>query len=169
MYLNCVAIWIGHSLYAATFFRSGTFLSVPKSYRFPFYLLGNAILGLSSTSLIGLNAKIAYDWFPKDQTTIAIVLPTATYQLVGGFSAYLSPKFIKSTEELYIMGYLYLVTAQIVCIVVLICVKRSRPKLPPSLDDIISSRYRLPLRQAIPMVCITGSQTVDISSITLSD
>lgn len=131
---------------------------MPKKYRFGIYILANLILTLSYSCIAGLAAKVANDWFSKKETTIALVIPMATFEIVGAFAAYLVPQFIETTHDLYILAYLYLLSAGITCLSVLTCIQRSRPKLPPSrtlLEE--ASQSIAPLHEAIVLVSISDT------------
>lgn len=147
-------------MYAMILFEDDSPFSVKREYRFAIYVVANLIITLSYGSIVGLGAKIANDWFPENETTMALVAPIAFYYLSGAISAYYTPKFVHSTEDLYIVAYIYLLSSFAIAIVVLTCIQRSSPKVPPSHSAMINSQGLLPLRQSLLVVSLSGLEYI---------
>lgn len=109
----------------------GIFYLIPE-WRFPIYLVSNCILTINTVSLAGLNAKVANDWFPRNEVTSALILPGVFCNILGASSSYLMPALVDKPEDLYIMAYFYIGLGVFYFIGNHICVTRSKPEYPPS-------------------------------------
>lgn len=123
---------VGQLLIASTFLDENSTFGMRQEWRFPVSIISVCILVINMTSIMGLNAKVANDWFPREQTTLALVLPGLTYYLFGASGSYIGPQLIESTHDLYKLAYVYVTSAIIYQIAAFTLVRRSKPEHPPS-------------------------------------
>lgn len=125
---------------------------VPQRYRFYVLLIAEIFVGLAMSISSSFPAKMAYDWFPIHESTRSLVLATVGYNVGAGFSVYFSPRYIANQAQIYKLGYVYIFSAMIMTLVVLLFIQRSRPKMPPSSSAIMSAQTNVPLTDGMLVV-----------------
>ena len=123
-----------------------------KEHRYHILLLSEFFVGLAQSIGLCVPAKVASAWFAHYENTLALVIGNCGYNIGIGFSNYFIPIFIEAPEEMFKLSYMFLVSGCFVTFVVLICVTRSSPKMPPSSNAIASASTVVPLKNGIAVV-----------------
>lgn len=123
-----------------------------KRNRFYILLLSEAFVGLAQSISLCVPAKVASAWFAHYENTLALVIANCGFNIGVGFSNYFTPVFIQGFDDMYKLSYMFLVSGCLVTFIVLVCVTRSSPKMPPSSNAIISSAPPVPLQSGIAVV-----------------
>jgi len=125
-----------------------------KDHRFHILLLSEFFVGLAQSIAVCVPAKVASAWFAHYENTLALVIANCGFNIGIGFSNYFTPIFIRSVHDIYKLSYMFLVSGVLVTLIVLTCVTRSSPKMPPSSNAIVSASYIVPLKSGIRVVSI---------------
>lgn len=123
-----------------------------KEHRFHILLLSEAFVGLAQSISMCIPAKVASAWFAHYENTLALVIASCGFNIGVGFSNYFTPIFIQSSDDMYKLSYMFLLSGCLVTLIVLTCVTRSSPKMPPSSNAIMSASSIVPLRSGIAVV-----------------
>lgn len=123
-----------------------------KHHRYYILLLSEAFVGLALSISLCIPAKVASAWFAHYENTLAMVIASCGYNIGVGFSNYFTPLFVKSVDDMYKLSYLFIVSGVIVTVIVLTCVTRSSPKMPPSSNAIMSASTIVPLKNGLLVV-----------------
>lgn len=155
-YINCLAIIIAHSLKAICFFDEkhvGEYYpTIPVKRRYYFLLVAEVFIGLATSVSNCFAAKVAYDWFPIGESTRAFVLASVGYNVGAGASNYIVPILIIESSDMYKMGYMFLISAATMTSIVLLFIRRSRPKVPPSSNAVLSAQTDVSLSEGLKIV-----------------
>lgn len=122
------------------------------SYRYHILMLSEAFVGLAQSISVCVPAKVASAWFAHYESTLALVIANCGFNIGVGFSNYFTPVFIQSVNEVYKLSYMFIISGCLVVCIVLTCVTRSSPKMPPSSNAIMSSSTIVPLKSGIVVV-----------------
>lgn len=125
-----------------------------KQNRFYILLVSEAFLGLAQSIGYCVPAKVASSWFAHYESTLALVIANCGLNIGIGFSNYFTPLFITRPDDMYKLCYMFLVSGCLATFVVLTCVTRSSPKMPPSSTAIMTSSTFVPLRSGLIVVSI---------------
>lgn len=125
-----------------------------KEHRFHILLLSEAFVGLAQSIAQCIPAKVASAWFAHYENTLALVIANCGYNIGAGFANYFTPIFVQSVNDMYKLSYLFLISGCLVTFIVLTCVTRSSPKMPPSSTAIMSASSVVPLKTGIAVVSI---------------
>lgn len=120
-----------------------------KAHRFDILLLSEVFVGFVSSIASCVPAKVASSWFAHYENTLALVIAGCGYNVGIGFSNFFTPVFIKNAADMYKMSYMFLVTSIAVTCIILTCVTRSSPKLPPSSSATMSASTAVPLKSGL--------------------
>lgn len=123
-----------------------------KAHRYHILLLSEAFVGLAQSIAVCIPAKVASAWFAHYENTLALVIANCGFNIGIGFSNYFVPLFVESGADMYKLSYLFLVSGCLVTFIVLTCVTRSSPKMPPSCNAIMSDSSLVPLRSGLYVV-----------------
>lgn len=153
-------IVVAHTLKAACCINEQKFgeytFRIPRDHRYYYLLVAEVFVGLAMSVSSCFPAKMAYNWFPLHESTRAFVLATVGYNVGAGASNYIAPIMIVSSEDMYKMGYMFLISAIAMTLVVLLFINRSRPEVPPSTSAILSEQTdHVPLMKGLRVVSIT--------------
>lgn len=127
-----------------------------KNHRHAVLLLSEAFVGLAQSISVCIPAKVASAWFAHYENTLALVIANCGYNIGVGFSNYFTPLFVTSDADMYKLSYMFLISGVLVTFIVLTCVTRSSPKMPPSSNAIMSASNMVPLKSGLAVVS-TGS------------
>lgn len=128
-----------------------------KKHRYQILLLSEFFVGLAQSISLCIPAKVASAWFANYENTLALVIANCGYNIGIGFSNYFVPIFIISPDDMYKLSYLFLVSGCLVTLIVLTCVTRSSPKMPPSSNAIMSASSIVPLKSGFQVVSFIES------------
>lgn len=123
-----------------------------KKNRFYILLLSEAFVGLAQSISLCVPAKVASSWFAHYENTLALVIANCGLNIGVSFSNYFTPVFITKADDMYKLSYMFLVSGCLVTFIVLTCVTRSSPKMPPSSNAIMSASALVPLKSGIAVV-----------------
>lgn len=123
-----------------------------KQHRFHILLLSELFVGLAQSIAVCIPAKVAGSWFAHYESTLAMVIANCGFNVGIGFSNYFTPIFVQSADDIYKLSYMFLVSSVIVTFIVLTCVTRSSPKMPPSSSAIVSASTIVPLKNGITVM-----------------
>lgn len=123
-------------------------------HRFHILLLSEVFVGLAWSIAICVPAKVASAWFAHYENTLALVIANCGFNIGIGFSNYFTPIFVQSAEDMYKLSYMFIVSAVVVVFIVLTCVTRSSPKMPPSSNAIMSASTIVPLKSGLHVVSV---------------
>lgn len=123
-----------------------------KPNRYYILLISEGFLGLAASISLCIPAKVASAWFAHYENTLALVIASCGLNIGIGFSNYFTPVFIKGPEDMYKLSYMFLVSGLLVTIIVLTCVTRSSPKIPPSSSATSFETNLVPLRSGLAVV-----------------
>lgn len=129
-------------------------------HRFHILLASEAFLGLAQSIALCVPAKVASAWFAHYESTLALMIANCGYNIGVGFSNYFTPIFIVTTGDMYKLSYLFIVSGCLVTLIVLTCVTRSSPKMPPSSSAIISSSNQVPFKSGFFVVSSSFHLTI---------
>lgn len=136
--------------------------------RFYILLLSEAFLGIAGAITVCVPAKVASAWFAHYENTLALMIINCGYNIGVGFSNYFTPIFIQSTGDMYKLCYLFLVSGFLTTLIVLTCVTRSSPKMPPSSSAIMSSSSSVPFRSGVAVMLSNPSYVLLILTLSLN-
>lgn len=125
-----------------------------KNQRYLILVVSEAFAGLAYSIGICIPAKVASAWFAHYENTLALVIANCGFNVGVGFSNYFTPIFINSGDEMYKLSYVFMISAALVTFIVLTCVTRSSPKMPPSSSNITSHSVNVPLAKGLFVVSI---------------
>lgn len=145
---------IAHILKAACYFKHNPVITIPKEYKFYVLIVGELFVGLANSIAISFSPKMAYDWFPIHESTKALMCANMGYNVGAGASTYLVPMLVKDIEDMYKIGYMFIISAVVMFIIVVGFIRRSRPKMPPSSSAILSAETNAPLQDGLMVVSI---------------
>lgn len=123
-----------------------------KKNRFYILLLSEAFVGLAQAISVCVPAKVASAWFAHYENTIALVIANCGMNIGVSFSNYFTPYFVLVAGDMYKLSYMFLVSGCLVTFIVLTCVTRSSPKMPPSSNAIVTGSTLVPLKSGIAVV-----------------
>lgn len=123
-----------------------------KQHRFYILLLSEAFVGLAQSISVCIPAKVASAWFAHYENTLALVIANCGFNIGVGISNYFTPIFIQGVGDMYKLSYLFLISGCLVTFIVLTCVTRSSPKMPPSSNAIMSASPHVPLKSGLAVV-----------------
>lgn len=112
--------------------ESNSYIWIPREYRFGTFVFCNVLMMISLANFIGFTAKIANDWFPMKETTLVLVLPTMASKLFEAAVGYVTPIIVKTSDDLRYIGYINLTLITLYALIIITCVTRSQPRIPPS-------------------------------------
>lgn len=115
-------------------------------------MLSEALNGVSAAIHNLVGPMIANGWFPYEENTLALVVVSLGYSVGLASSNYLTPLFVKSPSDLYILSYMFIASAALLAILIPISITRSRPKLPPSELASVSAQTRVPFFSGLKAV-----------------
>ena len=125
-----------------------------KQHRYDILLVSEVFVGLAQSIALCVPAKVASAWFAHYENTLALVIANCGFNIGMGFGNYFTPIFITSVDDMYKLSYMFLVSGGLVTFIVLTCVTRSSPKMPPSSNAIMSASSLVPLKSGIAVVSI---------------
>jgi len=125
-----------------------------KQNRFYILLMSEVFVGLAQSISLCIPAKVASAWFAHYENTLALVIANCGYNVGVGFSNYFTPVFVQVVEDMYKLSYMFLISGFLVTFIVLTCVTRSSPKMPPSSNAMISASTIVPLRSGLAVVSV---------------
>lgn len=131
-----------------------------RRYRYPILLLSEAVSGLAWSIALCVPAKVASVWFAHYESTLALVIANCGYNVGIGFSNYFTPVFIQGPEDMYKLSYMFLISGVVVTFIVLTCVTRSSPKMPPSSSALVSSSVSISLKSGLFVVSTCPLPTI---------
>lgn len=120
--------------------------------RFEILMLSEVFVGLAQSIAVCVPAKVASAWFAHYENTLALVIANCGFNIGIGFSNYFTPIFVQSGADMYKLSYMFVVSAVLVTFIVLTCVTRSSPKMPPSSNAITSASTIVPLKHGLLVV-----------------
>jgi hypothetical protein len=123
-----------------------------KQHRYHLLILSEFFVGLAQSICVCIPAKVSSAWFANYESTLALVIANCGFNIGIGFSNYFTPIFIKTVDDMYKLSYVFIVSGFLVTIIVLTCVTRSSPKMPPSSNAIMSASTLVPLRSGIAVM-----------------
>lgn len=131
-----------------------------KQHRYYILLLSEAFLGLANGVALCVPPKVASAWFANYENTLALVIAFCGYNIGMSFSNYFTPIFVKSPKDIHKLCYMFIVSGGFVVFIVLTCITRSSPKIPPSMNALVTATVSVPLKSGIRVVsnnrpCIT--------------
>lgn len=151
-YFACIMIICANGLKALCCCDEKYVLNWIKLHRFHILLLSEMFVGLAQSIAVCIPAKVAGSWFAHYESTLAMVIANCGFNIGIGFSNYFTPIFIQSTADMYKLSYMFLISSVIVTFIVLTCVTRSSPKMPPSSSAIMSASTIVPFRSGIAVM-----------------
>lgn len=125
-----------------------------KQQRYHILLLSEAFVGLAQSISVCIPAKVASAWFAHYENTLALVIANCGFNIGIGFSNYFTPIFVQSAADMYKLSYMFVVSGCLVIFIVLTCVTRSSPKMPPSSNAIMSASSLVPLKSGLFVVSV---------------
>lgn len=123
-----------------------------KDHRFQILFLSEAFVGLAQSIALCVPAKVAVAWFAHYESTLALVIANCGMNIGVGFSNYFTPVVIQTTDDMYKLSYMFIVSGLLVTFIVLTCVTRSSPKIPPHSNIMMSDSTFVPLRSGLKVV-----------------
>lgn len=137
-------------------------------HRFHILLLSEVFVGLAQSIVLCIPAKVAGSWFAHYENTLAMVIANCGFNIGIGFSNYFTPIFVTSAADMYKLSYMFLVSSVIVTFIVLTCVTRSSPKMPPSSGAIMSASTIVPLKSGIAVMLSNPSYVMLILTLAIN-
>lgn len=135
-----------------------------KNHRYMILLASEAFVGLANSVALCVPAKVASAWFANYENTLALVLAYCGYNIGVSSSNYFTPLFVKTPEDIQKLCYLFLVSGSFVTFIVLTCITRSSPKIPPSENALISANSNsIPFKKGLSMVSFFSLLSVSLS------
>lgn len=125
-----------------------------KQHRFHILLLSEAFVGLAQSIAVCIPAKVASAWFAHYENTLALVIGNCGFNIGVGFSNYFTPVFVQGVGDMYKLSYMFILSGFLVTFIVLTCVTRSSPKMPPSSSALVSASNMVPLKSGIAVVSL---------------
>lgn len=150
--MACILLICANCLKALCFADDKYVSKLVRRNRYPILLLSEAFVGLGWSIAVCVPAKVASAWFAHYESTLALMIANCGYNIGVGFSNYFTPVFIQEPADMYKLSYMFLVSGCLVTFIVLTCVTRSSPKMPPSSSAIMSSAVSVPLRIGLQVV-----------------
>lgn len=159
-YVACFMIICANTFKALCLAPDSSFLgNLSKSHRYKILIVSETFAGLAYSIGICIPAKVASAWFAHYENTLALVIANCGYNVGVGFSNYFTPIFVTTGDEISKLSYMFLVSAVLVTFIVLTCVTRSSPKMPPSSITSTSSATNLALGKGLFVVSISQVKT----------
>lgn len=137
-------------------------------HRYHILLLSEAFVGLAQSISVCVPAKVASAWFAHYENTLALVIANCGFNIGVGFSNYFTPVFVQNVNDMYKLSYMFIISGCIVVFIVLTCVTRSSPKMPPSSNAIISSTTSVPLKSGIAVMMSNPSYVLLVITLSLN-
>lgn len=139
-----------------------------KEHRFHILLLSEAFVGLAQSISVCVPAKVASAWFAHYESTLALVIANCGFNIGVGFSNYFTPVFITQPDEMYKLSFMFIISGVMVTFIVLTCVTRSSPKMPPSSNALVSSSSTVPLKSGILVMMSNPSYVLLVLTLSLN-
>uniref|UniRef100_A0A6G1SHE0 Feline leukemia virus subgroup C receptor-related protein 2 n=1 Tax=Aceria tosichella TaxID=561515 RepID=A0A6G1SHE0_9ACAR len=152
LYLACTFILFANGLKALCCCDEKYVTVWVKDHRYYILILSELFVGLAQSICLCIPAKVSSVWFANYESTLALVIANCGFNIGIGFSNYFTPVFVKSTDDMYKLSYLFIISGFLVTFIVLTCVTRSSPKMPPSSSAIMSASTLVPLRSGIAVM-----------------
>uniref|UniRef100_A0A915ENI8 Major facilitator superfamily (MFS) profile domain-containing protein n=1 Tax=Ditylenchus dipsaci TaxID=166011 RepID=A0A915ENI8_9BILA len=111
---------------------SSSFL--PPEYRFMVGITGQGIAALAYPFIMFLPTKVAAAWFPDNQRGIATTIGVMANPLGVLLANLVSPNVVNDPSHVIYLNAITALPAIIVCILAILIVNRSEPKLPPTIS-----------------------------------
>lgn len=150
--MACILLICANSLKALCFADDRYVNKLIRQNRYLILLLSEAFVGLSWSIAVCVPAKVASAWFAHYESTLALMIANCGYNIGVGFSNYFTPILINDPSDMYKLSYMFLISGCLVTVIVLTCVTRSSPKMPPSSSAIMSSAVAVPLKCGLSVV-----------------
>lgn len=163
-YVACIMILCANTLKALACCSASYVTPWIVQNRYNILLLSEAFVGFAQSISLCVPAKVASAWFAHYENTLALVIANCGFNIGVGFSNYFTPVFIKSPNDVYKLSYMFIVSGCLVVFIVLTCVTRSSPKMPPSSNAIVSASNTVPLKSGIAVV---SSNKIDDNNLLL--
>lgn len=111
---------------------------------------------------------MAASWFPHHESTLAIMLTAAGGNISIGLSNYLTPLFIQSPADIYKLSFMFGISGVILAVIVLSCITRSSPKMPPSSIAIMTASTEVPLKSGLRVMMTNPSYVLLLAALTIN-
>lgn len=141
----CKALCCAHDRYVPIWVRN---------HRYLLLILSEAFNGFSASIHNLFSPKIATNWFPHHESTVALFLVNVGYSVGIAASSYLTPLFIKTAFDLTKLSYVFLISAILITVLAPLCLTRSKPRSPPSSTAVLSATTRVPLHVGLCVVSL---------------
>lgn len=151
-YLACSFILCANGLKALCLCDEKYVTSWIKQNRWYILMLSEFFVGLAQSISFCLPAKVSSAWFANYESTLALVIANCGINIGIGFSNYFTPIFVKSSDDMFKLSYMFIVAGFLVTFIVLTCVTRSSPKMPPSSSAIMSASTLVPLKSGMTVM-----------------
>lgn len=148
-YVACTMIICANGLKALCCLDEKHVTTWIKVHRFHILLLSEVFVGFAQSIALCVPAKVAGSWFAHYESTLAMVIANCGYNIGVGFSNFFTPVFIQNSADMCKLSYMFLVSSILVTFIVLTCVTRSSPKMPPSSSAIMSASTIVPLKSGL--------------------
>lgn len=167
-YVACIMIIFANGLKALLCADDKYVTTWVKQNRYYILFLSEAFVGLAQSIAVCVPAKVASAWFANYENTLALVMANCGFNIGIGLSNYFTPIFVQNTGDMYKMSYLFLVSGFLVTFIVLTCVTRSSPKMPPSSNAIMSDAAIVPLKSGIAVMMSNPSYVLLMITLSLN-
>lgn len=167
-YVACIMIICANVLKALVCAEEGYVAPWFATHRFQTLLLSEAFVGFAQSITVCVPAKVASAWFAHYENTLALVITNCGVNFGIGFSNYFTPIFVQSVDDMYKLSYMFLVSGCIVTFIVLTCVTRSSPKMPPSSQAVMSGQTEVTLKTGLTVLMTHPSFLLALFTLTLN-
>lgn len=167
-YLACAFILCANGLKALCCFDGRYLTSWLQAHRFHILILSEFFVGLAQSIGVCIPAKVASAWFANYENTLALVIANCGFNIGVGFSNYFTPIFIKTPDDMFKLSYLFIISGFLITFIVLTCVTRSSPKMPPSSNAIMSASTLVPLKSGIAVMISDPNYVLLLFALTLN-
>lgn len=137
-------------------------------HRYHILIVSEVFVGFANSIALCIPAKVAGIWFAHYESTLAMVIANCGFNIGIGFSNYFTPIFIQNETDIYKLSYMFIVSSVIVTFIVLTCVTRSSPKMPPSSSAIMSASTIVPLKSGIAVMLSEPNYVLLLITISLN-
>ncbi|VDN56759.1 unnamed protein product, partial [Dracunculus medinensis] len=104
----------------------------PVHYRFPVGIFGQAVAACAYPFIMFLPPKVAGTWFAENERTIATTIGIMSNPLGVLLANLISPQIVTNSSHVPIINIITFVPTFFACLLAVIFINRSQPKMPPS-------------------------------------
>lgn len=145
---------VSYTIKAICCFNKNSEIFVEQEYRYSLFVLSEILYGLAMSLAMTFSAKVAYDWFPFNETIRVIILCVIGFSISSIATNLITPRLVTKPDELDRLGYVYVISVLILSLIIMLCIRNSQPPTPPSERSIITQQSTVPLKDGFIVVSV---------------